>query len=65
MQFATQSATIEILASRQRIKKTGKPKLEQCILFKLFKWFSAGPMIIEKPKRFGRDIGVIQSMQFF
>lgn len=66
MKFASQSVTTEKLASRQTLKK---PKLEQLDSV-LFKWFSAvrsegkpvtGPMIVEKAKKFGQDLGVAES----
>lgn len=66
MKFASQSATTEKLASRQTLKR---PKLEQLDSV-LFKWFSAvrsegkpvtGPMIVEKAKKFGQDLGVAES----
>ncbi|XP_066905498.1 jerky protein homolog [Halyomorpha halys] len=66
MKFASQSVTTEKLASRQTLKK---PKLEQLDSV-LFKWFSVvrsegklvtGPMIVEKPKKFGQDLGVAES----
>ncbi|XP_035205621.1 jerky protein homolog [Stegodyphus dumicola] len=67
MKFASQSVTTAKLASRQTLKK--KPKLEQLDSV-LFKWFSAvrsegkpvtGPMIVEKAKKFGQDLGVAES----
>ncbi|KFM61616.1 Jerky protein-like protein, partial [Stegodyphus mimosarum] len=66
MKFASQSVTTEKLASRKTLKK---PKLEQLDSV-LFKWFSAvrsegkpvtGPMIVEKAKKFGQDLGVAES----
>lgn len=66
MNFASQSATTDKLASRQTLKK---PKLEQ-LDTALFKQFSAtrseekpvtGPMIIEKAKKFGQGLVVGQS----
>ncbi|GBO15325.1 Jerky [Araneus ventricosus] len=68
MKFASQSVTTEKLASRQTLKK---PKLEQ-IDSVLFKGFSAvrseekpvtGPMIVEKAKKFGQDLGVAETNQ--
>ncbi|XP_042910039.1 jerky protein homolog [Parasteatoda tepidariorum] len=65
IKFAYQSIT-EKLASRQMLKK---PKLEQLDSV-LFKWFSivrsegksvTGPMIVEKAKKFGQDLGVAES----
>lgn len=66
MKFASQSATTEKLSSRQTLKK---PKLEQLDSV-LYKWFSAvrsegkpvtGPMVIEKAKKLGQDLGVAES----